>query len=1084
MTPCETCRPLVSDFAFGLLDAPEVAAVGAHLAGCDDCRVALRESRRLHELSKAASSADFPVAEFAPPAVPSTLEVRRTAREQLTRWAVAASLLLGVASLVPATLDGFKLAEVGRELADAHSKVDEAGATVAAADARLEEAVEANRARRADAEVALDRLASEWVTAEAEADSKRVRGPASAVAAAANTFTLKGFESARVQVADARGVTRFEQVVKPDGSVTLPPAIWGWDSPPARLRVESGGGAFERSLTPPTAATHLAIDRAVYKPGETVYARSLTLNRDDFRAPEVSVPVWFDVTGPRGTVPGSGRLAQTRPAYPSTNPVIGPDGQPVRGIGTAAIVLPPDLREGDYKVRVTTALGAGPDPDALPTTLPITIARVKPPAFDRAVRFDRASFAPGEEVRGTLTLGDPGAPLTNAAVTLHADATVGGERKVVAKKVALKTDAAGVAAFAFQLPAGDLSGAELTLTAVANGQTEWVRKLVPVTSPAVWLEAFPEGGECVAGIPGRVYLRATGANGDPADVTGAMLDAGREVARFRTSKGVGQFTWTPGANANLSPRLDGALKVAAFAAPKVTGDGVALTISPAVVGPNRPLQLTLTSTAARSVTVVASVRGVRVGHAKITAKAGEPTPVALKLDAPSGGVVRVTLFDGATPIAERLAFARPAKSLTLSATPAASGGSVTLDLAATDEAGQPTGAVLLAGVTAIPNRPGSPAMTPPAFFLLADAVHPPEALDSADILLGDAPGAAAELDGLLATQGWRHFAPAPARPLAGDSAFAGRARELQHVLAESRRPPDELVESRQRADQARARAGTTLTARQDAATPTTAAWANRRDWWPGAVALALAVGFALLGVSRLMDPTERRGLRLGGVGFVSVGIVAMVIGLAAPPTSHHQGLGGVGLVGSPPEATLPGDAAILALVPPGESELRPHRPLATEKPDFWRPSRPLRDAVERFDAGTRVVTESPAPSPVEALLGDGAVLVGESPLPSRLAKETAPERLAAARRIAARLGLPAAQVVREYAYVIPTGAGGIPGPGETLLWKPCVVTDQAGRASVSFDAPPRGGTYRVTLYGHTPDGRLGAATTRVVVGGR
>ena len=527
MTPCETCRPTLSDYAFGLLDAPELATVHAHLNDCADCRLALSESQRLLELSKAASSANFPVAEFVPPAEPSTLIVRRTSRAEWTRWVVAASLILGVASLIPATLDGVRIASRNQDLAAAQTQAERAETRLRATNAELAVAAQANQKRQAETELALDKIAGEWITAETQADARRVRGPASAVAAASNTFQLQGFEAARVQVADARGVTRFNQVVPPDGRVTLPASMWGWDSPPSQLRIESDGQVFERKLTQPTTATHLSIDRASYQPGETVYARSLTLDRADFRPPTSSPPVWFDITGPRGVVAGCGQLAQTRPATPDGKPVLGPDGKPVTGIGTAILRLPNDLREGDYQVRVVAARGDGPDPDATPTTVPITIARTKPPAFDRVVTFDRASFGPGEEVRGSLTLSDQGVPLTQASVTLNAHAILGGKRKVIAHKVALKLGPNGIALFAFKLPATDLSSAELTLTAVAQGKTEWVRQAVPVTSPAVWLEAFPEGGDAIAGIPGRVYLRATGANGKPADVAGVMFDAGQ-----------------------------------------------------------------------------------------------------------------------------------------------------------------------------------------------------------------------------------------------------------------------------------------------------------------------------------------------------------------------------------------------------------------------------------------------------------------------------------------------------------------------------------------------------------------------------
>ena len=48
--------------------------------------------------------------------------------------------------------------------------------------------------------------------------------------------------------------------------------------------------------------------------------------------------------------------------------------------------------------------------------------------------------------------------------------------------------------------------------------------------------------------------------------------------------------------------------------------------------------------------------------------------------------------------------------------------------------------------------------TMPTHFLLTSEVHQPEDLEHADVLLGSHPKAAAALDLLLGTQGWRRFA--------------------------------------------------------------------------------------------------------------------------------------------------------------------------------------------------------------------------------------------------------------------------------------------------------------------------------------
>jgi hypothetical protein len=67
-----------------------------------------------------------------------------------------------------------------------------------------------------------------------------------------------------------------------------------------------------------------------------------------------------------------------------------------------------------------------------------------------------------------------------------------------------------------------------------------------------------------------------------------------------------------------------------------------------------------------------------------------------------------------------------------------------------------------------------------------------------------------------------------------------------------------------------------------------------------------------------------------------------------------------------------------------------------------------------------------------------------------------------------------------YAHLLPK-AGGNAGPDfqDTVLWSP-VLTAKDGRAEASFDLPDNITTYRILVYGHTPDGRLGVAHGKLV----
>lgn len=1118
MTPCETCRPLLADHAFGLLDAQQASAVDAHLPACTGCQSAARSAQQFAALTKAASSADFPVTAFAPPAVPSAREPALDPRLTVVRWAVAASLLLGAAALVPAAAEGVAAREAARELAYARAEADARSAEANDADAAVRAQQLAIRARRAEAGAALDRLADEWVLAELGADCA-VTGPASAVAGAPNVYRVDPPRPGRVLVTDARGATAFAGALDAQGRVTLPSSLWAGGAAPERLSVEAGGRElFARSLAQPAFLTHLSADRATYRPGETVLARAVTLDARSLRPPAGGSAVWFDLVGPRGVVPGLGRLAQSTPAGEAGEPIVGPDGRPVRGVATAAIELPGTLAAGDYQLRVAPADRGGPAAKAVPTTLPVAVARTARPAFDAAVRFAAAGFGPGQEVAGTLTLTRHGKPLAGATATLHADAVVAGDKRQVLSKQPLRVDAGGVAAFRFTLPLltdGDLASARMTVSIAAGGVNETVRRAVPVRSDVVWVELFPEGGELVAGVPGRVYVRATAASGAPAVVAGVLLDGDREVARFATlAQGLGAFELVPTLGAQYAVRLDAPARAAALEPPAVAGGGVGLRVEPAVVADGQPLKLTLTSAGrARAVVVTAVSRGVLLARAKVELRPGAQTPITLDLQPGGGGVVRVTAFEveeaGLKPVAERLAFGRPARSLTLTATPDAApraGQSVALELGSATEAGSPAGAVLLAAVTAESGGGTGPSL--PGHFLLGGELDRPDALESTDVYLTDAPGAAAALDRLLATQGWRRFAEqsaeagghalalaaAGATPaeLVGtaDAAFAERARRLERESAEASvaTPPAAVLDRARAADAAlRGVALRVESSRQRLATQA-AQTAARAGWWPAGVTAAFALAFGLLGAARLVESrADRRWLLAAAAGFALLGGLGTALGVAAPrddagPAGPPVDNPDRGPIWTKLVAPRLADAGVLAILTPAPRDDAPERPKSLlSKP--WRPGPAAREPADRFGPIRAGGAPAGPRSAVEALFGDGAALppgVGLE-LPARLAREADPARAAAARRVAARLVLPVAQRVREYAHANPAGTPAE--PPETLLWMPCVVTDAAGKAVVRFDLPPGAATYRVTLAGHTPDGRLGAATTRLVAVG-
>jgi hypothetical protein len=94
-------------------------------------------------------------------------------------------------------------------------------------------------------------------------------------------------------------------------------------------------------------------------------------------------------------------------------------------------------------------------------------------------------------------------------------------------RLALKTDGDGKATAKFALPAPIARGdGLLTILADDGGVTESIQKRSPIVMSTLSLQMFPEGGDLVDGLPGRVYPGQEPA-GKPADIRPVVDDAAK-----------------------------------------------------------------------------------------------------------------------------------------------------------------------------------------------------------------------------------------------------------------------------------------------------------------------------------------------------------------------------------------------------------------------------------------------------------------------------------------------------------------------------------------------------------------------------
>ncbi len=907
MTRCDDCQDLLLDHLYGLIDGPEADAVAAHMAECPACAAARDRAAREQQLFARAATSRFPEVRFDPPAdpepaaapkpplmlpahvatpvVPAPPPPARTWPAVLG-WAVAASLLLAVpaASLRQSRLDTAVAAarEAAASAAVSHASASRELAEAEARTPRPAAAPEDPAAvARRETDDALARLFEEGKqVARAERERKlsvQVTGPTAVQPGAPNDFTVVlhdrrpggGSHLVEAQVRDGKDKVLFQQRIddrKNDRhAVRLPADLWSKAGPDADLSLVIAtvdGKTGQRTemldqfrLLGPVYTTQLATDRPLYRPGERLYFRSLTLDRTSFRPPDHEQVMRYELRDPAGrVVPGATLTGATEPvrdAAGKVEPVAGPDGRPVRGVGCGAFDLPADLPAGEYTLLATeTRHPAGYRP-AAPASRTVAVRPYPADKLVKTLGYGGASFAGGDTVAAWCEVRDGGGPVAGAAV----DPLVTVDGKAL-RLPTVHTGADGRAAFRFTLPPEVAVGdARVRADVRAGGLSETVVRPIPVVGRAVRVEFFPEGGELVAGVPCRVYLRASTPLGRPMDVRGVVTDGREVVARVETftdpahpgaNRGLGAFTFTPKANAAYRLKLDrpagafepvlagppptapaalaGPAGVAAsrtgFPLPAVRSDGVVMTIPDGVGVPGRTFTVKLWSVGTpRNLVVGAYTRGRPTDTQRVTVEPGKPAVIALAGGPdPRGGVTRVTVFEEPAevaegrgdlkPLAERLVYRRPGEELKLdgqlkaAAGPLAAGGEATLSVRAADEKGRPAAAVLYACVTdaaAAGGPDGARDRLLTTHFLLAGEVQKPDDLEHVDFLLTDAPRGAEALDLLLGTQGWRRFAEqSPAQFTHNRKVPDGDAARLVMLNGQSPTRIDALADREQR----------------------------------------------------------------------------------------------------------------------------------------------------------------------------------------------------------------------------------------------------------------------------------------------
>lgn len=503
------------------------------------------------------------------------------------------------------------------------------------------------------------------------------------------------------------------------------------------------------------AVTHLTMDRPVYRPGDDVFFRSLTLNRRSLQ-PVSGFPIEFTL---RQVVAAQTTENEDQQFTPQV-------GVTQSGVGQGVFNLPADVIPGDYELSVHSLDQMFPD-----ETVGFQIRSYRVPLYDQKVRWTRESYRPGDRLDAMLQLAPVSQAIRSVPKMITASVLLGGEEQGTKQ---FEVSDEGKVEIKFDLPQQFSDGLNLRVTVGVGANAEVRTFPIPMQNGALHIDFYPEGGDLSAGVLNQVYFAVTDANRQAAPLRGWLVNrAGERLAEVETMyEGLGRFRFVPAANEQYSVEVVGSEASAkqSFKLPGIKEGLPVIDLRGGVIAEGESLQMIIRSEMPKTTLVQVACRGNVIARREIDLIRGD-TEVDLPLDQTVGGVVRVTLLelqDGRWhPVAERLIFRRPSQRLQVRSVDQAGlvgvrspGEKVQLELQVTNHVNQPQRAIL--GVSVVDQgslslRAMAPASMTTKFLLLSEIKHPAD-LEDADVLLASNAEAEQHLDLLLGTQGWRRFA--------------------------------------------------------------------------------------------------------------------------------------------------------------------------------------------------------------------------------------------------------------------------------------------------------------------------------------
>jgi len=270
----------------------------------------------------------------------------------------------------------------------------------------------------------------------------------------------------------------------------------------------------------------LVTDKPLYQPGQDIHLRALAL-RQPYLKPLNNRNITFEVEDSKGNKVFKRTM--------KTNDF---------GIASAIFTLATEVNMGEYKVRVVME-------DDTKVEKTVTVDRYVLPKFKITFEPDRPFYQPGQQLHGTINAQYFfGKPVANGQVSVTASKFDVGFHPFAS--IEGKTDREGHYKFELKLPDYFIGEPleqgkarvrlELSVTDGADHEEVKTAWLV-ISKTSLLLEAIPESGSLVRGVPNKIYVLASRPGGEPARVE--FYDPFSQEWLSTDDLGIGVLTVTP-----------------------------------------------------------------------------------------------------------------------------------------------------------------------------------------------------------------------------------------------------------------------------------------------------------------------------------------------------------------------------------------------------------------------------------------------------------------------------------------------------------------------------------------------------------